>query len=235
MNQLGPLKYIEKYSAGTKEGQEELTAAIFHGYGADANDLSSLAPHFNTLKPTRFLFFQGFKSVPIGPGWTGRAWWDIDVGRLQKAMEAGEELDLTHYQYPGLPEASDKVMAALKALDTPLSQLILGGFSQGSMLATHVALSLPQNIHSLIVLSGQLVHKTEWNTLAAQHAGLPFFMSHGRQDAVLPYKGASKLESLFLLHKMRGSLFSFEGGHDIPMECLGRLNLFYQKLAAAQK
>ena len=50
---------------------------LFHGYGADAYDLQTLSDVLRPKKPTDFLFPQGVLEVPIGPGWTGRAWWNI--------------------------------------------------------------------------------------------------------------------------------------------------------------
>ena len=230
MKQLGPLKFVEKYSLGTAEGQEELTVVFFHGYGADAFDLASLADSIATQKPTRFIFFQGFKEVPIGPGWTGRAWWDIDVARLQQAQLEGRELNLANSTYAGLPLAVEKASLALKALGQPLDKVVLGGFSQGAMLATHLCVTLTPSPRALVCLSGQLVHKEEWSAALQQPKTFKYFIGHGRQDPVLPYAGASRLESLFSRPGVQGEFYSFAGGHEIPLELLVRLSRFMESI-----
>src|SRR5690606_9874605 len=55
----------------------------FHGYGADCNDLFSLGEMIRTQRTYNWLFPNGHLEVPIGPCWTGRAWWNIDMMEVQ--------------------------------------------------------------------------------------------------------------------------------------------------------
>lgn len=211
--------------------QPQQTMILFHGYGADAYDLKSLSEVISPEKPTQFLFPQGILEVPIGPGWTGRAWWPIDVMALQAAAMSGTPRDLSKEKPPvGLPELRKKVFAAIEKLNVPWDQIILGGFSQGSMLATDIFLNAPQAPKALVVLSGALVNKDEWKALAPQRAGSKYFMSHGKSDQVLNIRGASQLESLLNEAGLKGSLMSFNGSHEIPMEVITRLNQFLKTL-----
>lgn len=210
--------------------QAQQTMILFHGYGADAYDLKSLSEVITPKKPTQFLFPQGILEVPIGPGWTGRAWWPIDVMALQQAAMSGVPRDLSKERPASVPELRKKVFTAIEKLNVPWDQIILGGFSQGAMLATDIFLNAPEAPKALVILSGALVNKDEWKELAPKRAGSKYFMSHGKSDQVLSLRGASQLESLLNSSGLKGSLMSFNGAHEIPMEVIVKMNQFLKDL-----
>ena len=210
--------------------QAQQTMILFHGYGADAYDLRSLSEVIVPNKPTQFLFPQGILEVPIGPGWTGRAWWNIDMAALQQAAMSGTPRDLSKEKHPTMPDLRKKIFSEIAKLNVPWNQVILGGFSQGAMLATDLFLNAPEAPKALVILSGALVNKDDWKTLAPKRAGSKYFMSHGKSDQVLGIRGASQLESLLNESGMKGSLMSFNGAHEIPMEVITRLNEFLKTI-----
>lgn len=212
------------------ESQPEQTIILFHGYGADAYDLRSLCEVFSPGRPTQYLFPQGILEVPIGPGWTGRAWWPIDVQALQMAAMSGTPRDLSNERHPSLPELRKKIFTEIEKIKVPWNQIILGGFSQGAMLATDLFLNAAETPKGLIILSGALVNKEEWKTLAPKRAGSKYFMSHGKSDAVLSIRGASQLESLLNGAGLKGSLMNFQGGHEIPIEVIQKTNQYLKTL-----
>jgi phospholipase/carboxylesterase len=203
---------------------------LFHGFGADAYDLQPLADVIQTQKPTHWIFPQGVLEVPIGPGWTGRAWWKIDVVALQQAAASGQPRDLTKERSDAVPGLREKFFATIKSMNLQWKDIILGGFSQGAMLATDLFLHAPEAPKALVVLSGALVNKEEWKTVVAHRAGSPFFQSHGKHDGVLALRGASQLESFLTQAGLKGHLDSFEGQHEIPMETIAKLSQFLKTL-----
>ena len=56
--------------------------------------------------------------------------------------------------------------------------------------------------------------------------GLRVFVSHGRRDAILPFDLADRLQQAMRAAGMRVTWVAFDGGHDIPMPVVGRLNDF---------
>ncbi|UXR64424.1 serine esterase [Bdellovibrio bacteriovorus] len=196
---------------------------FFHGYGADANDLFSLGEIISTKKTFNWLFPNGNLEVPIGPGWTGRAWWTIDMMEIQRAQERGEHRDFSNDTPKGMAKAYDLTMEMIKQLRVPWNKIILGGFSQGAMLATELYLRAPETPAGLVIMSGTLVHQEEWKKYIPHRAGQKFFQSHGEQDAVLGFKQAQKLETLLNQNGMKGSLMGFRGGHEIPMPVLMKI------------
>lgn len=216
------MKYIKK---GSFEGLEHFVSheapwlVLLHGYGADASDLFSLKDYFKFSKDINIFCPRGPLSVPIGPGWTGRAWWSIDMMALQRAMETGTERDMSLTKPEGLDQLREKLFAALKNCDSP-QKIILGGFSQGAMLATDLYLHSKENFAGLVLFSGTLINKVELLPLVASKKGQKFFMSHGKNDAVLWHAGAQRLHSMLTENGMSGQLLTFQGGHEIPLQVI---------------
>ncbi len=232
MRKLGSLQCIDVHPRiEPKEGQQELTFILFHGYGADAYDLQTLSDVITAPSPLHFIFPQGVLEVPIGPGWTGRAWWPINIQALQEAAASGKPRDLSKETAPGIVDLRKKIFAAIESLKVPWSQIIIGGFSQGAMLATDICLNAPENPRALVCLSGSLVNKDEWKTLVNRRAGTPFFMSHGKSDAVLDARGSAQLETFLINGGLKGKLITFPGTHEIPIDIIGKLNEFLKDVA----
>lgn len=203
---------------------------FFHGYGADANDLFSLGEIISTKKTFNWLFPNGYLEVPIGPGWTGRAWWNVDMMEIQRAAERGEHRDFSNDTPKGMDKAFELASEMIRQLKVPWNKVILGGFSQGAMLATELYLRAPEAPAGLIIMSGTLVHQEEWKKYAPHRAGRRFFQSHGELDPILGYKQAQKLETLLTQNGMKGSLMGFRGGHEIPMPVLTKIGTYLNSL-----
>lgn len=74
---------------------------------------------------------------------------------------------------------------ALKAqFSLPTKRIVIGGFSQGAMLTTDVALHLPEPPAALLVLSGTYVAEPVWKPLVANRKGLKVLQQHGTNDQV---------------------------------------------------
>ncbi|MBX3032561.1 MAG: serine esterase [Bdellovibrionaceae bacterium] len=199
---------------------------LFHGFGADAWDLKPLAELIPLNRPCNFLFPQGVLEVPIGPAWSGRAWWNLDLARVQRDLDAGLEWDTSAEVPATLPQVRQKVLAMIEGMKVPWEKIILGGFSQGGMVAVDTALHAPVNPMGLALLSTALINKSDWKEKAPARAGLEFFQCHGQQDMVLSIKNAQRLETLLNQAGLKGSLLSFRGGHEIPTAMLERLGKY---------
>lgn len=192
------------------------TIILFHGYGADCNDLSVLPDYMPAAKHFNWVFPNGVLEVPIGMGWTGRAWWPVDFNRLHE--------DMAEFTPPTMQQVSELCFQMIQKLNLPWNKIILGGFSQGSMLATNLYLNAPETPRGLVILSGSLLNKNQWQPLVAARTGESFFQSHGETDQILPIRGAQKLETFLTQNGMKGRLIRFAGGHEIPDQVLSKLN-----------
>jgi phospholipase/carboxylesterase len=223
---IGPLEAFELPAADDKA----LTVVLFHGYGADAGDLAPLAQALSAPKGTGFVFPNGHISVPIGPHTEGRGWFPLSLQVLEEKMSGGAAFDFTGITPPGMKRARENALAMIKALGVPWNRLVLGGFSQGAMVAADLILSAPEQPAGLVILSGTLVDASRWQELASARKGLRFFQSHGISDPVLQIQPAEKLEKLLLGAGLNGRLIRFHGGHEIPSEILIQLGAYLRSL-----
>lgn len=205
-----------------KGNSSEQAVVMLHGYGADQNDLFSLADILDPDGDWDFYFPNGPFEVPIGPMWTGRAWFPISLRDLE------DGIDWTQIRPPGLDEASEKIFGLV--FDLNVKKLVLGGFSQGSMVATDVALHNPDAVSGLIAFSAVLLDEPNWSKLADKFNG-PIYQSHGRQDPVLPYEYAERLARVLKKGPACHRFTEFNGAHEIPPQALMGARDLIQRLS----
>jgi phospholipase/carboxylesterase len=199
---------------------------LLHGFGAPGDDLASLSRVIAVPAGTRW----AFPAAPLaleGTGGRGRAWWMIDIARYLRDLERGGPSTLSREAPAGMREAHARVVAMLDELDATLrpSRVIVGGFSQGAMLACDLALRTDRPLAGVVLLSGALVAGDEWAPLVGRRPGLPVFQSHGTADATLPYAQAEELRNMLRQGGADVTWVSFRGGHEIPpavIDALGR-------------
>lgn len=216
MRQAGPLQAVEVYNH-----PDAKWVVLFHGFGADANDLAGLVDSFVFNKPCNWLFPNGPLSVPIGPGWTGRAWWTINMNELPG--------DWSRLRPPNMDQAVDKAMKMLSSMKIPMKDLIIGGFSQGAMLATELFLKMEETPAGLVCLSGTLLSQDTWSELIKKRQNSKVFLSHGEMDPVLPHKGSVQLQNFFEKNNVQTQFVSFRGGHEIPMNVIQKLKNYLEE------
>lgn len=195
---------------------------LMHGYGAPGDDLVPLARQLAVDSSVRFCFPAAPHLLELGmpAEASGRAWWQIDMVELQRAVMLGDYETLTTRVPEGLTEARTALQGLLAALErdhgvTP-ERLVLGGFSQGAMLATDVTLHAERAPAALVILSGSLIARNEWLPRMKARAGLRVLQSHGRADPVLSYELAEKLRDELTQAGLQVAFVAFNGGHGIP-------------------
>jgi phospholipase/carboxylesterase len=205
---------------------------LLHGFGAPGDDLVSLSDVLNVPAGKRFVFPEGPLSLSFGPV-DARAWWLIDMARMQADRMAGRVRDLSQDIPKGLAPARETMLAFIKEVERQFGAdqrtTVLGGFSQGAMLSCDVMLRTAQPYAGLIQLSGTLLATQEWTPLLQKRKGLPVFQSHGMQDEILPYVGAERLRNTLSHGGLAVEWHSFRGGHEIPRPVLRQLGSFITK------
>ena len=205
---------------------------LLHGYGAPGDDLLGFAQEIKAPHGTRFVFPEAPLELGAGYG-AGRAWWHIDMARLQMAMATGDAAARDTREAPeGIVSSREKVVAMLDELDRALtpSRVLLGGFSQGAMLACDVALRTDRALAGLVLLSGSIVCEDEWTPLLPKRRGLPIFQSHGASDPILPMPVAERLKDALVNAGADVRWTPFRGGHEIPLTVLTALNTFVKEV-----
>jgi phospholipase/carboxylesterase len=224
---LETIRPAESRAAAESALPPRFAVVLCHGYGAPGDDLVSLASEVIRAAPElgarlRFVFPEAPPSLSaLGP-WDSRAWWPLDENVLDTAIACGSPIETvrdTPSELPELRETMYQLLADLeRAEGIPVSHMVLGGFSQGAMLATDIALHLPVSPAGLCVLSGALLDADEWARLAPARRGMPALVCHGRQDPLLSFRTAEALRDL-LAHAGLGVVFvAFDGPHTISPE-----------------
>lgn len=217
-------------------GGDGPVVVLLHGFGAPGDDLVPLGAALGLPRDVRFVFPAAPLSFSMGFG-ESRAWWMIDMERLQRAMMLGQARDLSGEDPEGLAPARERLVALLddaeRLLGAAPERTVLGGFSQGAMLSCDVALRTGRPLAGLVLLSGTLLAASAWQPRMAARAGLRVFMSHGRQDPLLPFSGSARLRDLLVEAGLGVEFVEFRGGHEIPGGVLARLQAFLRGLVAA--
>ena len=172
---------------------------LLHGFGAPGDDLVPLWRVLDVPKETRFVFPAAPLSLNMGFG-DSRAWWMLDMERLAQKRAEGNWAQLVKEVPNGLSVAREKVVGLLntvkKELRVASEELLLGGFSQGAMLACDTVLRTDHPFAGLVLLSGSLIAKDEWASLMGGRKGLPVFQSHGTDDPLLSPVVAQELRDM---------------------------------------
>ena len=205
---------------------------LCHGFGAPGHDLVDLAPALCHLAPglgekTIFAFPEAPLELDFGGFGGARAWWHLDLEAIEHAQRSGTPRTLADEEPDGLPIAhallSDALAQLLDELGLTWSETIIGGFSQGAMLTTDLAIHSTSPLKGLITLSGNLLHASRSLPKIANQSKLDVLMSHGRQDPILPFSGAEALHEAFASAGAEVEFVPFDGGHTIPESVLRRL------------
>jgi phospholipase/carboxylesterase len=150
-----------------------------HGLGADGHDFEPIVPELRLPAdlPVRFVFPHA-PEMPVTAfgGQRARAWFDF-------GLDGGADP-------AGLKKSASQVRDLIQnEIDNgvPAQRILLAGFSQGGVLALQVGLHYPKPLAGILALSTFLVGgETLGSSETLANAGIPIFMAHGQQDAVLP-------------------------------------------------
>lgn len=120
---------------------------LLHGYGADGSDLISLGQHWGQLLPEA-IFLAPNAPEPCAGSPFGFQWFPLNTDRIAGRIEGAKNAA------PVLREFLTDLWAQTGV--SP-SRTILGGFSQGAMMALHVGTALEQELAGIVAFSGAFV------------------------------------------------------------------------------
>lgn len=214
-------------------GGEGPLVFLLHGFGAPGDDLVDLWRYLRVSEEVRFVFPAAPLKLEMGFG-DARAWWMLDLERVTRARALGqwEELsqDIPRGLAPARNQIADLVAAATENLSAPPQSIVLGGFSQGAMLSTDLALHSDIPLAGLVLLSGTVIAKQEWLVRLPNRKGLPVFQSHGTDDPILAFSAAQELRAHLQTAGLPVRWIEFQGGHEIPFPVLEPLGTFIQSV-----
>lgn len=133
-------------------------------------------------------------------------------------------------------------MDALQNLLTPenfpnarLDKIGLVGFSQGAALAYSLALTYPQRVAALAGLAGFAPLDAEEPAAARPLTGRTVFITHGTQDATVPFERAQHARRVFETAGAQVILCSDDVGHKLSANCFRGLAGYFANQYGAQQ
>ena len=162
---------------GPLSGELRSIVVFLHGYGANGDDLLGLAdPLGEHLPDTLFVAPDAPEDIPGMP--FGKQWFPIPW--IDGSSEEESER--------GMAAAVDDLNAFLDALmvdeDVLPEQVVLFGFSQGTMMALHVAPRREDQIAGVVAFSGRLLRPELLEDEVQVRP--PVLLVHGDADDVVP-------------------------------------------------
>src|SRR5688500_7344014 len=88
--ELGKLRVVATGGSDRRGGGDGPAILLCHGFGAPGDDLVPLARVVDVGREVRWFFPEAPHELDLGYGMTGRAWWNIDMVRLQEMLMRGQ-------------------------------------------------------------------------------------------------------------------------------------------------
>jgi phospholipase/carboxylesterase len=169
-----PLAALWREPAGEPAG----ALVLLHGRGADERDLF---PLLDLLDPERRLLGVtpgGPHHLPPG----GRHWYAL--GGIPTPDPAT------------FAATAPRLAAFLDGLPVPMDRVVLGGFSQGTVMSSAMSLGPGRpRPAGLVAMSGFLPRVADWPLEPERLRGVPVGIAHGSLDPVIPAQFAAEAEA----------------------------------------
>lgn len=155
-------------------GKPKQLVILLHGLRSNGQDLIGLAPAWQPLFPDAlFVSPNACEPTPDTPG--GYQWWEV-TSFSQEERHAGAE--------KAAPVLNAFIDQQIERHGVPDEKVVLVGFSQGTMMALHVAPRREKPIAGVIAYSGLL---TSARALGQEvKSRPPVLVVHGDRDPVVP-------------------------------------------------
>jgi len=188
-------------------GPAKNLVVMLHGVGSNAKDLISIAPYMRqSLEKTHFISLNAPNKYDMAP--FGYQWFSLQNRELSILQK-------------GLAEAVPHVVKFLedktKELNLKFEDVFLMGFSQGSMVSTHVAMSFNKKLAGVVGMSGSIIPRPVFEG----NNQTPICLMHGTDDEVISvdtmYRGEKYLGGLGF--NVQAHVIPFLG-HSIDVKCI---------------
>ncbi len=181
---------------------------LLHGYGANEDDLFSLAQYLDD----RFMIVSARAPVVLQP--MSYAWFNLGF-TPQGVIVDPEEVE------SGRQTLHKFIGEIVQGYKIDPNAVYLMGFSQGAMMSLAVALTYPGSAAGVVAMSGRMLPQT-LGMIPDKDAlkGLPIFVAHGARDMLIPINqgrdARAKLSELPVSLTYR----EYDMGHEISYDSL---------------
>jgi len=209
------LDYLTVYPDDYVEGKSYPLIICLHGFGANKDDLSGLAP---VIDRTGYLYV-----LPDGP------------------LAAADEPTIRAWYERGGKESPVAVREALAALDglvrevlarfrvTP-GRALLVGFSQGGAMGLRYGLPRPDMFAGIGVLSGSLRQVDDLRASLPAERKQPIFVAHGQFDSMVPFAWSQDLVAFLEAQGYQPTYKTYPIDHEISPSLVAELRSWIKKV-----
>lgn len=192
---------------------------LMHGVGSNEQDLFGLAPYI----PENFHVLSLRAPYRMGPN--ANAWFEFSVNAdgsrtIHEPQESASRVLILQ-----------TVDAAARQLGVPAARVIVGGFSQGGIMALSVLLTRPETVAGAMALHSRLLPEILPHIAPAQaFTGKQLWVSQGLQDGVIPPPNGHFIRQQVQDLPLALSYHEFEGAHEIRQAELQALIEWLERL-----
>ena len=179
---------------------------LLHGVGSNEQDLFELAQY---LEPAALIVSARALNV-LGP--RSFAWYPVEFTATGPVIdaEAAEASRLLLLKF---------IAELIATYSVDAKRVYLMGFSQGAIMSLAVALTQPEKVAGIVVMSGRLLPEIKSRIVPHLH-GLPILMTHGLRDAIIPIGDARAASTYLSTLPVQLTYREYDMGHQITAESL---------------
>jgi phospholipase/carboxylesterase len=214
-----PLKFL---AHGAKpDVREPWLLVLMHGVGSNEQDLFGLA----RMMPPQFHVLSLRAPYVLSPD--AYAWFEFQV------LPNGERRIDEEQERESRFLVSEMVASAAQQLGVPPERVIVGGFSQGGIMALSLLLTKPASVRAAMVWHSRLLPQVVPHIAPPEaFEGKALWVSHGSADNVIPPSAAQATRELARTLPLALSGTDFPGAHEIRPAELQATLAWLQALSA---
>ena len=182
------------HEAGTTKTPKFLVI-LLHGYGANGENLIELANEFQPIIQDAYFIAPNAIEPWEGGFPNSYQWFSLYAGVERKALDV---------LAPKIKNANQILLKfienQLQRFNLSYENLILIGFSQGSMMAIYQGLIMPKKIAGIISFSGKVVEPLSVGDKIISKPNI--CLIHGTHDAVLPFANFDEAQKILKQHQV---------------------------------
>ena len=183
---------------------------LLHGFGANMQDLASLAPAINR-EGYVYACPQAPMSFQIMPGMVGYGWTPRGAEATAEDIRNAEDALDTFF------------VEIMEKYQVSPGNVILSGFSQGGGMTYRCGLRQPNLFAGLAVLSGTMPDPQSLRSRLPEARNQPLFVAHGTVDSVLPIKRGRAAHEFLKAESYQPQYKEYPMAHEISPDVLGDL------------
>jgi len=194
---------------------------ILHGYGADEFDLLPISSRLDPLLLTISI------QAPIELAWGGYSWYHLEQTPSGLHGDHKTRIESEDLLIKELPR-----MIAKENGDP--NNIYLMGFSQGAamcyaIIGRHDLINIGLSVRGVMALSGYVPDDVRESLLHKDLSDIPFFLSHGIGDELIPPRAMHNAQSILELAGAKTFAKEYETGHGLTEETVSDLRNWLEK------